>query len=182
MVVTMVARINGKTPSFFGYSVFRVSSGSMSPAYEIGDVIIVKEVDPMTLNVGDVCTYNGTSGEFAGKIVTHRVIKAPFDENGAYYIQTKGDANVIEDPKISVNDVLGKVETKIGFLRVLYNFFITPWGLIAVILLIIAAFFNEIVNFVKAVIGIGYKEEKVESVEDIIARYQAENKDGENKE
>ncbi len=152
----------------------------MKPAYEVGDVIIVREVDPMTLKVGDVCTYNGTTGEFAGKIVTHRVIKAPFKENGAYYIQTRGDANVVEDPKISVGDVMGKVETKIGILRVLYNFFITPWGLITIILLIIAAFFNEIINFVKSLVGIGYKEEKGESVEDIIARYQSENKDNEN--
>ncbi len=177
MVVTIVARISGNTPSFFGHSVFRVSSGSMKPAYEVGDVIVVKEVDPMTLKVGDVCTYNGTTDEFAGKIVTHRVVKAPFEENGEYYIITKGDANPLEDPKVNVKDVMGKVETKIALLRHLYNFFITPFGLITIIALIIAAFFNEIVHFVKSLLGIGYKEEENESVEDIIARYQDENKE-----
>ena len=146
-------------------------SGSMKPAYEIGDVIIVKDINAMELKVGDVCTYNGTTGEFAGKTVTHRVIKAAFKENGEYYIKTKGDANPIEDPKINVRDVVGKVETKIALLRHLYNFFITPWGLLTIILLIIAAFFNEIINFVKSLTGIGYKEEQ-ESVEDIIERYQ----------
>lgn len=181
MVVTIVARISGNTPSFFGHSVFRVSSGSMKPAYEVGDVIVVKEVDPMTLKVGDVCTYNGTTDEFAGKIVTHRVVKAPYEENGEYYIQTKGDANPKEDPPIRVKDVLGKVETKIAILRHLYNFFITPLGLICVIALIIAAFFNEIINFVKSILGIGSKEEDKESVEDIIARYQDENKEKEEK-
>lgn len=180
MIVTMIARISGNTPSFFGYSVFRVSSGSMKPAYEVGDVIIVKEYDPMKLKVGDVCTYNGTEGDFEGKIVTHRVIKAAFEENGEYYIKTKGDANKFEDPKINVKNVVGKVETKIGILRVLYNFFITPLGLITIIALIIAAFFNEIVNFVKSILGVGYEEKPKESVEDIIARYQdkKEDKDG----
>lgn len=173
----MIARISGNTPSFFGHSVFRVSSGSMKPAYEVGDVIVVKEVDPMTLKVGDVCTYNGTSGDFAGKIVTHRVVKAPFEENGEYYIITKGDANKFEDPKINVKNVVGKVETKIGILRVLYNFFITPLGLITIIALIIAAFFNEIIIFVKSLLGVGYEEQKQESVEDIISRYQNENSD-----
>jgi len=176
LAFTMIARLSGNTPSFFGYSVFRVSSGSMIPAYEIGDVIIVKECDAKELKVGDVCTYNGTKGEFAGKIVTHRVIKSVFEENGEHYIQTKGDANPIADTPIKITDVLGKVEMKIGFLRVLYNLFVTPLGLITIILLIIAAFFNEIINFVKSILGIGY-EEKKESVEDIIERYQKENND-----
>lgn len=177
MVFVMIARISGNTPSFFGYSVFRVSSGSMKPAYEVGDVIIVKEVDPMTLKVGDVCTYNGTKGDFAGKIVTHRVIKEPYNDGGKYYIQTKGDANPLEDSPVSVNDVVGKVEAKIGFLRVLYNFFVTPLGLITIIALVIAAFFNEIIIFVKSLLGVGYEEQKQESVEDIISRYQNENSD-----
>lgn len=175
MVVTIIARINGNTPSLFGYSIFRVSSGSMKPAYEVGDVILVKEVDPMTLKVGDVCTYNGTTNEFAGKIVTHRVIKAAYMDNGEYYIQTKGDANANADPPIKVTNVLGKVDAKIGILRHLYNFFITPLGLITIIALIIAAFFNEIINFVKSLMGLGDKDEEEDSVEDIIARYQKEN-------
>ena len=149
----------------------------MSPAYEVGDVIIVKECDAKKLKVGEVVTYNGTQDEFAGKIVTHRVIKAAFEENGEYYIQTKGDANPIEDPKVNVKDVIGKVVNKIGILRVVYNIFITPLGLILVILLIIAAFFNEIINFIKSILGIGYEKEKKESVEDIISRYQKEDKD-----
>ena len=178
LIFTMIARLSGHTPTFFGYSVFRVSTGSMRPAYEIGDVIIVKECDPKELKAGDVCTYNGVTGNFAGKIVTHRVIEAVFEEDGEYYIRTKGDANPTEDPKINIKNVIGKVGIKIAVLRLLYNFFITPWGLITIILLIIAAFFNEIINFVKSLIGLGYKE-KNESVEDIIARYQSENKEKE---
>lgn len=175
VVVTMIARFRGEAPSMFGFSVFRVSSGSMKPDYQVGDVVIVKACDASELKVGDVVTYNGKEGEFAGKIVTHRVVKAQYEENGELYINTKGDANPLEDPRISASQVIGKVEGKVGILRVLYNFFVTPLGLLCLIALIIAAFFNEIIIFVKAVLGIGYKEEKQESVEDIIERYQKEN-------
>lgn len=174
IVVTMIARFRGETPSLFGYSVFRVSSGSMQPAYEVGDVILVKTCDVDELKVDDVVTYNGQEGQMKDKTVTHRIVKAPFEENGERYIITKGDANDAEDPKLNVKEIIGKVEGKIGFLRQLYSFFVTPVGLMAIIALIIAAFFNEIVIFVKALLGIGYKEEQ-ESVEDIIERYQKEN-------
>lgn len=176
IIFTVITRINGGTPSLFGYSIFRVSSPSMSPAYEVGDVIIVKECEAKDLKVGDVCTYNGTKDQYAGKIITHRVIKAEYKENGEYYIVTKGDANKIDDGPIRSADVIGKVQTKLTLLRHLYNFFVTPLGLITIIALIIAAFFNEILNFVKSLLGIGYKEEENESVEDIIERYQKENK------
>lgn len=180
VIITMIARLSGNTPSFFGYSVFRVSSGSMTPAYEIGDVIIVKDCDPMSLNKGDVITYNGKSGEMAGKIVTHRVVKEPFKTGGEYFVKTKGDANPLEDPEVNVKDIQGKVEAKIGILRHMYNFFITPLGLITVIVLIIAAFFNEIINFVKSILGLGYEKEKKESIEDIIERYQKGNEENQN--
>lgn len=175
LVHTVITRISGKTPSVFGYSVFRVSSGSMKPELEVGDVILVKECDPMTVKEGDIVTYNGTKDEMAGKIVTHRVVKAPFKKDGEYYISTKGDANALPDPDVNVNEVFGTVQHKIVTLTFLYNIFVTPWGLIIIIALIILAFFNEIIIFIKSLLGIGYKEEKSESVEDIIERYQKEN-------
>ena len=155
LIHTLISRISGKTPSVFGYSIFRVSSGSMRPELEIGDVILVKECDPLTVNEGDIVTYNGTSGEMAGKIVTHRVIKAPFERDGETYILTQGDANSGADPDVNINQILGTVQTKLGFMTHIYNLFATPWGLL--------------------IVGIGYEEEKGESVEEIIERYQKEN-------
>ena len=175
IVTTIITRINGQTPSLFGYSMFRVATGSMKPELEVGDVILIHDTDAMKLKVGDVVTYDGKSGEFAGKIVTHRVVKAPYKKDGGYFIKTKGDANALEDPEISVSDVRGTLVMKVDLLKGLYNFFITPWGLLTIIALVIIAFFNEIVIFVKSLFGIGYEEEKGESVEEIIERYQKEN-------
>ena len=136
VIISMYSRLTGRAPSLFGYSLYRVSSGSMTPELEVGDVILVQGCDGNTVKQGEIVTYVATSGSMAGKMVTHRVLEAPYSSNG---------------------------------------FFVTPWGLLALIALVIIAFFNEIVIFVKAILGIGYKPEPTESVDDIIARYQQEN-------
>ena len=175
IVVTMIARLTGATPEFFGNSLYRVSSGSMEPELKIGDVILTQSCDPEKLVKGDIVTYNVESGKLNGRTITHRVVRAAFSKDGKRYIQTKGDANSYSDKDVLISDVKGKYVCKIELLNTLYSFFVTPLGLITLIALIIIAFFNEIVIFVKAVMGIGYEEEKKDSVDDIIARYQNEN-------
>lgn len=175
IVLVMITRISGGTPSVLGYSMFRVSSGSMTPALEVGDVIITKEFDPMTVKKGDIITYKSESGPMEGRMVTHRVIRGPYKDKGKFYVITKGDSNVSEDDPIRVDQVESKYLFKISILTFIYNIFVTPAGLLIVIGLVIFAFFNEIVIFFKAITGIGYEDEPEESVEDIIERYQKEN-------
>ncbi len=175
IILTMITRLTGGTPSVFGYSLFRVSSGSMEPELEIGDVIVMKSCDGLDVKKGDIVTYESKSGEMAGKLVTHRVVKAPYKYKENYYLVTKGDANIGEDKPIRVNQVKGTLVTKISILSFIYNIFVTPVGLLIIIALIIFAFFNEIVIFVKAILGIGYEDKPKESVDDIIERYQKEN-------
>ena len=175
VVLIMCARISGGTPTIFGYSLFRVSSGSMVPELKIGDVILTSECDGNLVKTGDIVTYKSTSGSMKGKLITHRVIKDPYDNNGKKYVVTKGDANSLADSPIATSQIQSKLLTKISVLSFIYNAFLTPWGLLLIIGLIIFAFFNEIVILVKAIIGIGYEKEKTESVEDIIKRYQEEN-------
>lgn len=150
IVLTLVARFTGNTPSLGGYMLYRVSSGSMEPDLKIGDVILSKEVtDITTLKEGDIVTYTAISGEVAGRPVTHQIVKAPYSENGTYYIVTKGTANPVEDSPITENQLVGVMICKIPFISELYNFFLTPWGLITAILLIILAFSGEFWNIYK---------------------------------
>lgn len=146
----------------------------MEPELEIGDVIVMKSCDGLSVKKGDIVTYESKSGEMAGKLVTHRVVKAPYKEKADYYIVTKGDANIGEDEPIGVSQVKGILVTKISILSFIYNIFVTPVGLLIIIALIIFAFFNEIVILVKAILGIGYEDKPKESVDDIIERYQKE--------
>ena len=174
LILTLIARVNGEVPSLFGFSVYRVSSASMVPTLEVGDIILSSECDPETLRTGDIITYEGMSGQLMGKRVTHRVVKEPYVENdGEVYLVTKGDDNPVEDTPIPISRVTGRMVTKIGFLKELYNFFVTPWGLLIVIVLIIAAFFNEILNFGRTLFG--HDEEEEESIEEVIERISREN-------
>lgn len=93
----------------------------MKPVYNVGDVIIEKEVSPSDLKVGDDITYLGREGDFAGKIVTHRIQKIEKAEDGTYKIVTKGVANVLEDPEITDAQIQGKVLYKIRTLSFLSN-------------------------------------------------------------
>lgn len=175
LIFTIAARMNGATPKLFGYTLYRVSSGSMEPFLKVGDIILCKDCDPMTLKNGDVITYNGETGELAGKRVTHRVVKEPYlnEADGGYYLVTKGDDNPSEDSPISTSQVTGIFKTKVEFIKWIFDIFVTPWGLLLLIGLIVLAFFGEIVNFVRALAG--YDDgEKREDIQDIIERVQRE--------
>ena len=83
--------------NLFGYSLFEVATGSMSPTIEIGDVVIVKITKEV--NVNDIIVY--IDGE---NIITHRLIEKQ-QEN----MITRGDANNSEDKPIENNMVIGQV-------------------------------------------------------------------------
>lgn len=151
----------------------------MTPELEVGDVIITREFDTTTVKKGDIITYKSESGAMKDKLVTHRVVKGPYKSGKNLYVVTKGDANFSEDDPIKTTQIQSRFLTKVSFLKFIYNIFVTPAGLLIIIGLIIFAFFNEIVLFVKAVLGIGYEDEEKESVDDIIERYKKENKENE---
>lgn len=173
LITSFIAKVKGSSPSIFGFSLYRVSSGSMEPELQISDVILVQGCDGNDVKEEDIVTYLATSGEMKGKLITHRVIKAPYQENGEYYIITKGDANKVSDDPVKTSQIEGKMLFKIGFLKYLFDFFVTPWGLLTIIALVILAFSNEIVVFVKALFGYGYEEKQ--DIDEIIERYQKDN-------
>ena len=178
MVLTVTTRANGGTPSIFGYSIYRVATPSMTPALEVGDVILVKECDPLKLKEGDIITYDGTEGDLKDKKITHRVVEEPHKIGADYYLKTKGDSNDFADPEVNVSQVTGIYHQKLVFLTWVYDFFLTPWGLLIIIALIITAFFGEIVNLFRAFTGDLPEDGNKESIEDIIERIKSqENKE-----
>lgn len=176
LIIILTARIHGETPKLFWHAVYRVSSASMTPYLQVGDIILCEDCDPMALKAGEIITYNGTSGQFAGKHVTHRVVKAPYlnPDDGKYYLITKGDDNPVEDSPIEVTQVTGKYVKKIDFLRSIYDFFITPWGLLSIIALILLAFSSEIYNLIRAVTGADKEEENIGEVIERVQRTSSE--------
>lgn len=154
LVVYITAqRFLGHAPTLFGYQVLRVSSGSMEPKLNIGDVILSKEVTAQELNTGDIITYKGTQGAVAGKLVTHAVTQAPYvGEDGLYRIQTQGiSEGAPPDPLITQTQLVGRMVCVIPFINYLYNFFLTPWGLVVIILVILILFLGEFITLIKLI-------------------------------
>ena len=110
----------------------------MIPVYDIGDILIVKEVIPEEIKVNDDIVYQGEKGSFKGKTITHRVISIKKKEDGNYGIITKGVANFSQDPEINQTQVLGKVMYRVPIisfaLKVITNIYV--WMFIPVIILI----------------------------------------------
>ena len=120
LIVVLIQRFSDNNVAIAGIRIFNVATGSMEPKYNVGDVLISKEVDPSEIEIGDDITYEGEKGSFDGKIVTHQVIEKK-EENGKYTFVTKGIANNEADPEISENQVYGKVIYKSVILSFISN-------------------------------------------------------------
>ena len=111
--------VGNQLPMPFGYGWAVVLSGSMEPAMQVGDLIIVSENRPYT--VGDTVVYQDGS-----MLVVHRVTAIDGD-----MVTTKGDANNTADQPINANAVKGTVIAVVPKVGTLVNFIKTPTGTIA---------------------------------------------------
>lgn len=126
-LIICMQRFSNNSLSIFNYRLFSVVTGSMSPKYEIGDVLLCKEVDVNTLKVGDDITYLGKSGTFKNKIVTHRIHNIE-ETDGELKFYTKGIASTRIDPVVKKDQIYGKIVIKFEILSWLYKFITTPSG------------------------------------------------------
>lgn len=123
-----------KIPKIFGVTSLEVLSGSMLPTYEIGDHLVIKEVDINNLEKGDVITFRNKDNV----VITHRIFSKE-EKNGEVLIETKGDNNnTVDNEKLSKNNIIGKVMFNFALLRIIDQMTSRPMLLIGVILVIIA--------------------------------------------
>lgn len=102
------------TSGLFTYQALTIGSGSMSPAIEKGDVIVLKSMkneEARKIKKGDVLVYNHDN-----KIIVHRVIKK--SNNGeTISFKTKGDYNNTKDSwTVKQEDVIGIVKFRIRWI------------------------------------------------------------------
>lgn len=145
-LLVCLQRFSNNSIALFNYRMFSVVTGSMVPMYDIGDVLICKEVDVETLKVGDDISYFGKSGAYKDKVITHRIIKIETDENGELSFYTKGIATKTIDPIVKEDQIYGKITKKAVFLSALYKFISTPSGFyIAIIVPIVLLIGSEVI-------------------------------------
>ena len=133
----IVQKTSDNRGSIGGIKIFTVITGSMIPVYDIGDILVVKEISPEEIKIGDDIVYKGEKGSYINKTITHRVTSIYQKEDGSYTIITKGVANVAYDPEINETQVLGKVIFDIPImcyiLKIITNIYV--WILIPVVIL-----------------------------------------------
>ena len=134
-----------------GYRVFNVISGSMEPAYSIGDLLYVKEVNPNEIKVGTPITFVLNEDLV---VATHRVVKIDA-ENQHFY--TKGDANDTADSApVHFNNVIGVPQFRIPLLGYVSDFIQHPPGMYITIgigvVLIVAVFLPDMMKKKKEVV------------------------------
>ena len=159
-----------------GFQCYTVISGSMEPAYSVGDLLYVKEVDPSEIEVGDPITFILNEDLV---VATHRVVRIDA-ENQRFY--TKGDANQIEDGEpVHFNNVIGVPQFSIPKLGYVSDFIQNPPGMYITIgigiVLVILVFLPDLLAKSK-------KKENTEENEKLKAelerlRAEVENKKGE---
>lgn len=114
------------------YKMFIVLSGSMSPEFNAGSVVYVKDIAPADVQVGDILTFRASTT--SQNVVTHRVVKV--DKENELLLTTQGDANNTEDPeKLHPENIIGKVHFSIPFIGYLLNFAKTKMGLYFLVVL-----------------------------------------------
>ncbi len=128
-------RFSNNEFSFFNYRIFSVLTGSMIPKYNVGDILISKEVDPEEIKVGDSVSYLGKEGDFKNKVVTHDVIEIVENEDGTLSFITQGVANDYIDPVVDEDQIYGIVTSKSYILSTVYGIVSTPTGMYLFIIL-----------------------------------------------
>lgn len=111
IILLVIQRVSNNAYSLGGYRVFTVVSESMVPKYNIGDILVVKQEKPSKIKVNDDLCYLGEKDDFKDKIVTHRV-KEVHNNDGVYSYITEGIANVMPDPEVNENQIIGVVKYK----------------------------------------------------------------------
>lgn len=164
--IVSVSTFDRTDRSLFGYKAFIVLSDSMSATdFSAGDLVLSKEVDPATLQVGDIISYQSTNPENYGEVVTHKIRELTTDENGNPGFITYGTTTGENDETIVTYDfVLGKYQTKLPGVGTFFQFLKTTPGYIVCIflpflLLILLQGFNSIRLFRR------YKQEQLAEIE-----------------
>lgn len=98
-------------PPLFDHKVLSVLSGSMEPAIGTGDAILVRQIAPRSMRIGDVVTFRDPANQ--ARLITHRVRGLTFSAGTAQVI-TKGDANTgVERWSVPLGGEVGLVRNRL---------------------------------------------------------------------
>jgi signal peptidase len=108
-----------------GHRVLVVRSGSMAPAIDAGDAIVVRRVLAAAVEAGQVITF--ADPQRPGRLLTHRVQQVA-REAGQVNVVTRGDANTgTERWSVAADGTVGVLRWRLPAAGRVLAFLGTPW-------------------------------------------------------
>ena len=179
MIFTVVSvfTLNQRDRNVFGYRAFIVLSDSMSATdFNAGDVVIVKNTDPTTLEAGDIIAFISQDSDYFGETVTHKIRSKTTTHNGEPAFITYGTTTDTDDKvPVTFPYILGKHTATLPKVGTFFTFLKTTPGyimciLIPFVLLIAMQGWDCVVLFRE------YKQEQMAEIEAEKAQLEAERK------
>ncbi len=132
----MIGRMTDKPIFIFGKTAVWVVTPSMEPEIPERSFILIEKVEASEVKVDDVIMFRSSDPDLKGGFNTHRVIEVKENE-----FITKGDHNMVEDiyPALKSN-VVGRYVRVLPVLSALMRFFSTPFGMVALAILLLGLF------------------------------------------
>lgn len=121
VVVSLGVLVLGRALPLTGHPTLVVAGPSMEPSIPLGAAVVLDQVAPADLAVGDVVSLRSGPDR---AIFTHRIIRLA-EGDGGLWLETQGDANATADPSLTpAAAVIGRVSVGIpvaGYLLTLYS-------------------------------------------------------------
>lgn len=132
MIFTIVSvnTFDQNSRDLFGYKAFTVRTDSMSATdFDAGDIVFTKNVDPNTLEEGDIIAFVSQSDEYYGETVTHKIRREIVTESGEPAFITYGTTTGVDDETpVEYTFILGKYVGKLPNLGAFFLFLKEPIG------------------------------------------------------
>jgi len=107
---SFVQVLNKGYVSIFGFSLFKVVTGSMEPEIPVGALLLTKDEPIDTVEINDVISFFSKEAYMKGRIITHRVVDSEKNSMGQVMLTTRGDANTSTDiHRVDEENFIGKV-------------------------------------------------------------------------
>ena len=135
------AKLAGKVPSVFGYSVMNIISGSMEDEIPKDSYILIKRQDAESVKKNDIICFYSSDPKIYGMPNTHRVVEDPIITDEGIEFITRGDANEINDKVTAKGDrLIGVYVKRLDTLTAFVNLLQGKTLIIVIICLQIAMF------------------------------------------
>ena len=134
--VTSTLLFNRNDRNVFGYKFFIVQTDSMAATdFYAGDLVITKNVDPSTLEAGDIITFQSQNTESYGEIITHKIRSLTTDSEGNPGFITYGTTTDVDDETVvTYSFVLGQYQFHLSKVGTFFYFLKSTPGFIVCIL------------------------------------------------